>query len=89
MTTGENFEESARGLGRGRESCILVVSRRDRELVQFLARELIYHPHLCGYHDYEKKMAKERAKEVKGERDAERTKSNKYNYKTQDWEIPK
>jgi len=33
-------------------------------------------------------LATEKAKEVKGEREAERTKSNKYNYNTQDWEIP-
>jgi hypothetical protein len=89
VTNAENSEESARGWGGGVKPVILVVSRRDRKLVQFLARELIYHPHLCGYHDYIKKKAKEKAKEVKGERDAERTKSNKYNYKTQEWEIPK
>lgn len=71
------------------KAAILVLSRRHRKLVQFLARELIYHPHLCGYHDYEKNIATGKEREVKAERDAERTKSNKYNYKTQDWEIPK
>jgi len=34
-------------------------------------------------------IATKKAKEVQGEWEAERTKNNKYNYNTQDWEIPR